>query len=246
MSEITEIAKGIQICDLALYLKDSKTLVLSDFHIGYEEALNKQGVMLPRLQFKKTRERLKGLFAQLRRNMMWISHIIINGDLKHEFGEISKQEWDETIKIFDLLQKHCKKITLLKGNHDTVLEPIANKRGLTVLENEQINNILVTHGNKIPVNLNADIIIIAHEHPAVVISDKISGEKVKCFLKGKWNNKTLIVMPSFNLVIEGTNILSEKLLSPFLQNNRKFNDFECWAVPEFNKVMYFGKVKNLI
>ena len=29
--------------------------------------------------------------------------VIINGDLKHEFGTISDQEWRDVLKIFDLI-----------------------------------------------------------------------------------------------------------------------------------------------
>ena len=49
-----EIAKGIEIIDLGLYIKKHKLLVFADFHIGYEESLNKQGVLIPRFQFSRS------------------------------------------------------------------------------------------------------------------------------------------------------------------------------------------------
>lgn len=45
-----EIAKGIKIRNLLLELKD--TLIISDIHIGFEEALAKQGTLVPKFQFK--------------------------------------------------------------------------------------------------------------------------------------------------------------------------------------------------
>jgi metallophosphoesterase superfamily enzyme len=39
-----EIHPGIEMVDLALYLKKQQALVLADLHIGFEEALAKQGV----------------------------------------------------------------------------------------------------------------------------------------------------------------------------------------------------------
>ena len=39
-----KIFDDIEFIDLAIYT--NKTLILTDFHIGYEEALNKQGVMV--------------------------------------------------------------------------------------------------------------------------------------------------------------------------------------------------------
>ncbi|MBU4015741.1 hypothetical protein KJ878_06140 [Patescibacteria group bacterium] len=51
--------KGIEIIDLGLLLNQEKILVFADFHIGYEEALNKQGILVPRFQFKDVIKRLK-------------------------------------------------------------------------------------------------------------------------------------------------------------------------------------------
>ena len=78
------IKPNIQIIDLSLLVKN--VLILTDFHMGYEEALNKRGVLMPRFQFKDTMERLKQIFAYIDSKKIQINKIIINGDLKHEFG----------------------------------------------------------------------------------------------------------------------------------------------------------------
>src|SRR3990167_887500 len=122
-----EIAKGIEIIDLALYLKPQQILIISDMHIGYEESLNKEGILVPRFQFVDTIKRLERIV-----DATDIKAIVINGDLKHEFGKISEQEWHETLKALDFLSRHCEKIILLKGNHDNILGPIADKRNLEV------------------------------------------------------------------------------------------------------------------
>ncbi|GAF89407.1 unnamed protein product, partial [marine sediment metagenome] len=54
-----QLTKNIKILDLCLYLKKEKILILADTHIGYEEALNKQGILIPRFQFKEIIERLE-------------------------------------------------------------------------------------------------------------------------------------------------------------------------------------------
>ena len=79
-----EIIKGIEICDLSLYLKGYKTLIIADLHLGYEESLNKKGVLVPRIQFKDTYERLNKILTSKK-----IETMIITGDLKHEFGVIN-------------------------------------------------------------------------------------------------------------------------------------------------------------
>lgn len=232
-----QILKGIEIVDLGLYIKKYKILIIADIHIGYEEALNKQGILVPRFQFKEVLERLEKIVTKVKPEI-----VIINGDIKHEFGAISDQEWRDTLKVLDFLAKHCEKIVLTKGNHDTILGPIAKKRKVEFVEAFRIDDIYITHGDKIPENIGfAKTIIIGHEHPAVGLRKGQRVEQYKCFLLGKWKRKNLIVMPSFNLIVEGTDILQEKLLSPFLT---KIKEFNVYIVED--KVYKFGKVKNLL
>ena len=235
-----EILKKIEIIDLSLHLKESKTLILTDFHMGFEETLNKQGILVPRFQLDKTLKRLGEIFKKVKPKT-----ILINGDLKHEFDTISETEWLNTLKLIDFLLKNCKKLILNKGNHDTILEPITKKRNLKINEYTKIDNIYITHGDKIPNNKDfkeSEIIIIGNEHPAITLREEGRKETYKCFLKGKFKDKTLIVQPSFNLVTEGTDILRENLLSPFLHQN--LSNFEIFIVGK-EKVYNFGKLKNL-
>lgn len=235
-----EILKGIEIIDLSLYLKQYKTLILTDFHMGFEETLNKQGILVPRFQLDKTLKRLEIIFSKVQPET-----IVINGDLKHEFSTISETEWLNTLKLVDFLLKNCKTLILNKGNHDTVLEPIIKKRNLKINDYTKIKDIYITHGNKILNNKDfkeSKIIIIGNEHPAITLKEEGRRETYKCFLKGKFQRKVLIVQPSFNLVTEGTDILRENTLSPFLKQN--LSNFEVYIIGK-EKVYDFGRVRNL-
>jgi len=234
-----KINDNLEIIDLALYLKKEKALIISDMHIGYEESLNKQGILIPKFQFKETLERLTKIFSKVNPKI-----IILNGDFKHEFGTISDSEWKDTLKILDFLISKCEELILIKGNHDTILEPIARRRNLIVKPYYKINDYYICHGEEISSNLDftySKTIVIGHEHPAVSIKSNTRSELYKCFLVGKFKNKTLIVIPSFNLVTEGTDVLRERLLSPFLQED--LDDFEVYVVSD--KIYKFGKLKNL-
>ena len=103
---------------------------------------------------------------------------------------------------------------------------------------------MVIHGDKIPnKNLLKDVstIIIGHEHSAVSVKEGPRVETFKAYLVGKWKKYNLIVQPSFNLVTEGTDVIKEKLLSPFLKGNLKnFN-----AIIVADKLYEFGKLKGL-
>jgi len=185
-----EILKDIEIVDLGLFLKEEKILIIADLHIGYEESLNKQGVLLPRFQFADLIKRLKRI-------------------LKH-----------------------------------TILGPIAQKRNLEIKDYYKTNNIYICHGHKIPEDKDfkkAKTVIIGHEHPAVGIREYPRIERFKCFLLGKYKNKKLIVQPSMNPIAEGTDVLSEKPLSPFLEQN--IDNFEVFVIEK--EVYKFGKLIKL-
>lgn len=241
------IVRNLNITDLALYHKKSKTLIIADIHMGYEESLNKQGILIPRHQHISTLKHLEKILNTItQKSNQTIETIIINGDLKHEFGTISETEWRHTLRTLDLLSKYCKKIILIKGNHDTILGPIADKRNLEVKDYHTIDEgkFYICHGHIMPKNEHfkaAKTIIIGHEHPAISLKHGARVETYKCFLVGKYKKQTLIVMPSFNLVTEGTNIINEQLLSPFLKQN--LNNFDVYIVQD--KVYDFGKIKRL-
>ncbi len=262
-----KITDGIYTKDLALYIKPAKILVISDIHIGYEDDLNKKGFLIPRVHFKEMIDRLGKIMVKTNPET-----IIITGDLKHQFGSISDQEWRDTLRFFDFLAKSCKNIIIVKGNHDTILTPIARKRSIKMVDYFSVktkikgksSNIYICHGDVIPESKDkdfaeSDIVIIGHEHPAARISDGIRTEKFKCFIYGKWKpkkanikekikgktkmrNKELIVLPSMNLATEGTDLKSDKLLSPFLQQN--IENFDVY-IPTGEEVLYYGKLRSI-
>jgi putative SbcD/Mre11-related phosphoesterase len=233
-----KILKGIEIKDLGLVVGNN--LIIADTHVGYEESLNKQGVFIPRFVFKEMMIRLEKILSGSK-----FDKIIINGDVKHEFGKISDQEWRNTLKLLDFLGKFCDSVVLIKGNHDKIVGPIASKRKVNVVDHVVLGDVLVVHGNTCDIDKLVDgkikTIVIGHEHPAVSIKTEVRSEIFKCFLVGKWKKLNLVVQPSFNLVTEGTDVLRERLLSPFLKQD--ISKFSVYVVAD--KIYDFGKLKNL-
>jgi putative SbcD/Mre11-related phosphoesterase len=244
-----KLAPGIKAIGLALWIPKEKTLAISDLHLGYEEMLNKQGIMMPRINFSEIKQKLEKIFLKINKNGQEpkIEKIIINGDLKHEFGTISQQEWKETLDMLEFLEKNCEQIILVQGNHDNILGPIAAFKKTQISENGfflKKSKIFFAHGNKIPKTeefKKAKTIIIGHEHPAISLRESTKTETYKCFLKGKFEKKSLIVLPSISAIAYGTDILKQEILSPFLQQN--LSEFEAWIIED--KTYYFGKIKNL-
>ena len=228
-----EILDNIELIDLCLYLKKEKILIIGDMHIGLEEALNKQGVFIPRQGVDEVIRRLKKIISKVK-----IKEIILIGDVKHEFGVISDQEWRDTLRVLDFLLENGK-VILIKGNHDKILDPISNKRNLEIKEYYKVNEILFVHGDKI-VNQDSKVIVIGHEHPAISFGER-RDEKYKCFLLGKYKRSNLIVIPSFNLLNEGSDITKENILSPYIKDIKKFRVF----ISDDKEVKDFGLLKDL-
>ncbi len=234
-----EIHPGIETIDLALYLRKHKTLVLADLHIGFEEALAKQGVLVPRFQYKDMIDRLEQIFAQVHPKT-----VVLNGDLKHEFGGISRQEWKETMRLFDYLSRKCEEIIVVKGNHDPNIGPITAKKAVRVVDEIVFGSIAIVHGDTGPKANHPAIVIMGHEHPAIALREKGRVEKFKCFLKGAYKKSVLLVQPSFNACVEGTDVSQGQVLSPLIKN---IHNFEVFVVDDVRKkTLYFGKVKNIV
>ena len=235
-----QIHKGIEMHDLGIYLAKHNALIFSDFHLGFEETLNTRGSLVPRFQFKDTITLLDKICANIQQP---IETIILNGDIKHEFGTITTQEWREVLKLIDFLLTKCKKIIIVKGNHDMTLSVIAKKRNMCIVKNLRMGDILIAHGDSIDkeaLEKTVKTIIIGHDHPAFAVRDNRRVELFKCYLKGTWKRKTLIVQPSFNTVREGTDVLQGRFLSPYL--GQQIDNFEVWVVAD--QTRYFGRVKD--
>ena len=234
-----EISKGIKIMDAALWFETEKVLVINDLHIGYEEALHRKGILVPRFQLEQITKKLNLIFGKVKP-----AKVIINGDLKHEFGKVLRQEWREVLEFLDYVLRRVPEVIIIKGNHDPIIKPIADKKGIAVMNEYMVGDSLIVHGDTL-VETTAKRVIIGHEHPAITIREGSKWEKYKCFLKGTWKNKgkniELIAVPSFNPLLEGTDVLKEQLLSPFLED---IKSFEVYVVGE-KGVYYFGKIKEL-
>ncbi len=240
--KIVKILPGIELVDLALWVKKYSILTISDVHIGYEAELMSKGVLLPRFHFKDTIQRLEKIFRKIKRK---IKTIIITGDLKHEFGRISEQEWKEIQKLVDYLSAHCEKIILLKGNHDVQLGPVAKRKKLELVKEYKHEEILFIHGDYEPkLEKEIKIIIMGHEHPAVTIRHGAKYEKYKCYLLAKYQRRDLIVQPSFNPLTEGTDVLKESLLSPILKNIN-MNKARVFVVASPFEILNFGTIRDV-
>ena len=232
------ISEGIVAVGNCLYLSEHSSLVLSDLQLGYEEHMSRKGVLLPRHQYELMSRQVENVLKKVQPKT-----VILAGDIKHEFGDITESEWRLVLKFLDALRKRYS-VRIIKGNHDVQLLPILKKRTFSIDEYILLGKIYVCHGHVLPDNKDfrkADTVIIGHEHPAIGLRDSGRIERFKCFLKGKFMGKNLIVLPSSNPLVEGQDIMEGKFLSPFLKKG--IADFDVYVVSD--RILPFGKVKDI-
>lgn len=220
-----------------------KILVVGDLHLGYEEYMNRSGVFVSRKLFDEMINYFDRVFEKIEK----VDYVILLGDVKHSFGEIMRQEWNDVLKLFDYFSEKCEKIVVVKGNHDVILEPIVRKNKKAELKDFfRVGEICFLHGDKEFKEIYNEEIktwILGHVHPAIEISDQIKSEKYKCFLTGKFRKREIIIVPSFLDVNEG----SDPRFNDFkLAWKFNFEKFDVFIVSGENlEVIEFGKLGKI-
>lgn len=214
------ILRGVRVPDScpALFFQEQRCLALSDLHIGYESALKAKGVFIPQASYKHMKGVIEGLIEFTRPES-----IVFLGDLKHEFGKPSPQEWVEVQDLLATLLDRGLGVHVVRGNHDNYVLSILSRFGISLHDPSMVlGDYIFAHGHtKINVPKEAKVVIIGHEHPAVSSLD-LSGAryKFKCFLVGKHMGKRVIVMPALSPLSSGVGINEtpkKGLLSPLLR-----------------------------
>lgn len=219
-----------------------KTLVLGDLHIGYEEYLNKSGVLVSREMFNEMKEYMKKVFERTGD----VNMVVLLGDIKHEFGKISKQEWKEISDFLDIVKEKCKKIVIVKGNHDAIIEPIARRKEVRVMKIYKEGENAFMHGDsELEGSYDSKIKrwIVGHGHPAVKLGTSVRKEKYKCFLVGKYKGRDVAIVPSFFSLSAGTDARENSL---GLAWKFDLNKFRVYVVEDESlDVLDFGKLGKL-
>jgi len=177
--------------------------------------------------------------------------ILINGDIKHEFGEASRQEWREVIELVEFLRKKTKEIIVVRGNHDNYLLNIASKINLQVFDPFYLEKgYLFTHGHKkISYPKDFHTLIIGHEEPAIILKEGFDRIKLPALLYGKMKNgKRIICLPAFSYLSSGTEVNvvdKEDLLSPILKEDVDIDELEVIGIDKEVGALKFGKLKNI-
>ncbi len=211
-----------------------KNAIIADLHLGLENVLIESGFNIPKIQIDDIIERLEKIDG--------IERIIIAGDLKHEFGKNLPFEWEDVKKLLNYLLDRDLDVVVVRGNHDNYLKAILTKFGIELLDYFNVGEWKIVHGHK---ECYATKIIMGHEHPAVKV--RVDGMYTfHCFLRIKYEEREVIVLPAFSPLVSGSDITSCNFISPILKNVR-CEEVEVYAVDD--EVYYLGtleKLRNLL
>ncbi|WP_229709874.1 metallophosphoesterase family protein [Vulcanisaeta souniana] len=205
-------------------------LLIADTHVGLEVELGKKGVRIP-----SQSARIAQLVLDFAEGTGATSLAIL-GDIKHEIASIVDSA-REVRNFLNRVSGRFNKVVLVKGNHDGNLDLVlssdaksniylVDSRGF-MIRSKDGKNLLLLHGNSKPRVedfVNADVIIMGHTHPAILIQDvtgyvmrapvivKIRVDK-SVFGKNMYNTEVgatgstnIIVLPTFNPLTVGMDV----------------------------------------
>ena len=166
----------------ALFIPETKELLICDIHLGKAEYFQQNGIPL-------TNNSDKNNFARIKKIVKKYSpeKLIILGDLFH-----SKYSIDKTLqkKVEDLPELLKTNVELVLGNHDVGCDI----KNIKIFDIRKSKNIIFSHE---PVNLenNKTLNICGHYHPKIYL--KSNGDKLsfRCFAMDK--NKSTLFLPAF-------------------------------------------------
>lgn len=191
------IMPGVTITnDRCLILDDGPTAVIGDLHLGYESALEEEGMFIPRINTESIRDSLNRIIDDYEPE-----RIVLLGDIKHDFKRSSYQAREDVRSIIKLVEEAAEAV-VIKGNHDNFLQNILSGLGVTALDHIDIIGFRLEHGH---VDSGVRPVIIGHEHPSIRIPGELSGSmKLQCYV---WAEKEgVIVIPPFSPFASGNDL----------------------------------------
>lgn len=231
-----EVEPGVRITsDRCLVLDDGPTVVLGDLHLGYERALEQEGMYIPRMNSDSIRDALNDILFRYEPE-----RVVLLGDIKHDFRHAGYEEKNEVRGIMRLLSEACEVIAV-KGNHDNYLQNIISDLGMLAVEYVDIGGFRLEHGH---IDSGVRPVIIGHEHPSVRIPGSVGGGlKLQCFVHAR--KEGVYVLPPFSPFSSGNDlVLDEKcVMAPALRSS-DFANADMYGVTDMG-LMHLGTLAQV-
>ncbi len=208
-----------------LFEGQKKYLVISDVHIGFESHLVSNEIFIGKnTSINETIDELLEIIE-----VESPDSVILLGDIKSSIKNISKTEWSDVPLFFKKIREKCQ-IILIPGNHDANIQKLAPDNISLISSTGMVeNNILFTHGHRLPPENFSHVkkIIMGHVHPVFFQEESIvNGQRVWISLKTdkeyifprEKGEIEIIIVPSFNKYFNSINKKKyKKSISPIIE-----------------------------
>jgi DNA ligase-associated metallophosphoesterase len=182
-------------CQRAMFRPSTKTLLMSDIHLGKEEVFNRAGMALPSGVSQRNLQRLDELIDRY----MPIE-IIVLGDLMHAAPTVN-DFWPKHMSAW--LDCHSKiKIRVVAGNHDRAIDHLDSRIEWTA-KPLLAPPFIYSHE---PVTSSSNYVISGHLHPTYVLATHI--DRIRCPVF--WFRESNAILPAFGSFTGGYNIKPNK------------------------------------
>jgi len=204
---------------------EKKYLAISDLHIGFESSLASNEIFMGKnTTINETIDELSEII-QLEKP----DSVVLLGDVKSSIKNISKTEWNDVPLFFKKIKEKCN-VILIPGNHDANIQRLVPEDISMISSTGMVeDNILFTHGHRMPSENFAHVkkIIMGHLHPVFFQEDSIvNGQRVWISIKTDKGNIfpsetgeiEITIVPSFNKYFYATNKKKyKKSISPIIE-----------------------------
>lgn len=233
-----EILPGVRITnDRCLLLEDGPTVVLGDLHLGYERALEDEGIYLPRINTGSIRDSLNRIISRYEP-----TRVVLLGDIKHDFRRVGREGKDDVRSSVRLLSEAAD-VIVVKGNHDNFLQNILADAGIMVVDHVDMCGFRLEHGH---IDSGIRPVIIGHEHPSVRIPNGVAGDiKLQCFVHARKDG--VIVLPPFSPFASGNDLTADgkAVMAPALRDS-DYMDADIYGVSEEVGLIPLGFLREVL
>lgn len=206
----------------AILLRKERFVVVGDLHIGKNLELERLGMHVPGATLRMAASLLE--LAKRSRSKA----VVLAGDVKHSLSYPSREEFMELSAFFYALRSLH--VVITKGNHDPHLDEAIKRMGsdAEVVRELILDETAIMHGHALPSEeaMSKKLLVTAHSHPAV----EVNGSMEKAFIFAKISkgakamypscrkDADMVVLPSYNNLITGTNVSEAATFTPLFRN----------------------------
>jgi putative SbcD/Mre11-related phosphoesterase len=207
----------------------TRTLLISDPHIGWEMELQQKGIHVPS-QTGKLLNKLITILTEVKPDAL-----VVLGDVKYTVMKSEFGEWLDVPEFFKQLQPYVSKISIVRGNHDANLEPLLPENvDMLPATGAVIGDVGVFHGHKWPSPelLGCKTLVMGHLHPGVVFRDPTGCRMTRqVWMRADVDGVTLarVLLRKANIKIKDP--VEETLKQHY---NIKLKTSELYIMPSFN------------